>query len=127
MNGRREGSVAFEGVDSGTSRRPASEPEIEWTESVQRRFARLSAREREVMRLVASGLLNKQIAFKLGISVPTVKFHRNAVMRKMKADSLASLVWMAAALDAPAQQRGNHAEVPDQERSGLGGRFARSR
>jgi FixJ family two-component response regulator len=51
------------------------------------------------MALVVSGLLNKQIAFKLGISEITVKAHRGRVMRKMKVDSLADLVRAAAALD----------------------------
>ena len=51
------------------------------------------------MALVVSGLLNKQIAFKLGISEITVKAHRGRVMRKMQVDSLADLVRAAAALD----------------------------
>ena len=56
------------------------------------RYASLSPREHEVMDLVVSGLLNKQIAFELGISEITVKAHRGKVMQKMKADSLADLV-----------------------------------
>ncbi len=58
----------------------------------------LSRREREVMALVVSGLLNKQVGGELGISEITVKAHRGQVMRKMKADSLADLVTMAARL-----------------------------
>jgi len=67
------------------------------------RFASLSQRERQVMELVVSGLLNKQIGGELGISEITVKAHRGKVMQKMKADSLADLVKMAARLcPAPA-------------------------
>jgi FixJ family two-component response regulator len=60
--------------------------------------ASLTPREREIMALVVSGLLNKQIAFELGISEITVKAHRGRVMRKMQADSLADLVRVAGAL-----------------------------
>jgi len=61
-------------------------------------YASLTEREREVMALVASGLLNKQVGAELGISEITVKAHRGQVMQKMKADSLAALVKMAARL-----------------------------
>jgi FixJ family two-component response regulator len=63
--------------------------------------ASLTPREREIMALVVSGLLNKQIAAKLGISEITVKAHRGQVMRKMQVASLADLVRAAAALDVP--------------------------
>jgi FixJ family two-component response regulator len=62
------------------------------------RHASLSRREHEVMALVVSGLLNKQVGFELGISEITVKAHRGQVMRKMKARSLPDLVNMAARL-----------------------------
>jgi FixJ family two-component response regulator len=58
-------------------------------------YASLSRREREVMALVVSGLMNKQVGFELGISEITVKAHRGHAMRKMKAGSLADLVKMA--------------------------------
>jgi FixJ family two-component response regulator len=61
-------------------------------------YASLSRREQEVMALVVSGLLNKQVGGELGISEITVKAHRGRVMRKMKAGSLADLVNMAARL-----------------------------
>jgi FixJ family two-component response regulator len=62
------------------------------------RYSSLSQRERQVMFLVVSGLLNKQVAGELGISEITVKAHRGKAMQKMKADSLADLVKMAARL-----------------------------
>ena len=61
-------------------------------------YASLSRREREVMALVVSGLMNKQVGGELGISEITVKAHRGRVMRKMKATSLADLVNIAATL-----------------------------
>jgi FixJ family two-component response regulator len=65
---------------------------------LRRSYASLTPREREVMALVVSGLLNKQVGGELGISEITVKAHRGQTMRKMKADSLAELVTMAARL-----------------------------
>jgi FixJ family two-component response regulator len=62
-------------------------------------YASLTPRERQVMELVVSGLLNKQVGGELGISEITVKAHRGQMMRKMKADSLPDLVTMAARLE----------------------------
>src|SRR5512143_2595012 len=75
--------------------------------SLRDRHASLTPREREVMALVVSGLLNKQIGGRLGISEITVKAHRGQVMRKMSADSLADLVRMAAALGVRASGDGD--------------------
>jgi FixJ family two-component response regulator len=70
------------------------------------RYASLSRREREVLGLVVTGLINKQIGFELGISEITVKAHRGRMMRKMKAASLADLVTMATKLRlAPASKQ----------------------
>jgi FixJ family two-component response regulator len=78
-------------------------------QTLQDRYTSLSPREREVLLLVVTGLMNKQVGAELGISEITVKAHRGKVMRKMKADSFADLVNMAASLrDAsePKRQRG---------------------
>ena len=70
-------------------------------QALRDRYESLTRREREVMALVASGLLNKQVGGELGISEITVKAHRGQVMQKMKADSFAELVKMAARLRLP--------------------------
>jgi FixJ family two-component response regulator len=73
----------------------SSEAEMQ---SLRKRYDSLTLRERQVMALVVSGLLNKQVGGELGISEITVKAHRGKVMQKMKADSLPALVKMAAQL-----------------------------
>ncbi len=75
-------------------------------QAVQDRYASLTPRERDVMALVVSGWLNKQVARDLAISEITVKAHRGKVMRKMNARSLADLVRLAAKLGIPPKPKG---------------------
>ena|SRR5687768_2008205 len=68
---------------------------------LRQRFSALTPRERDVLPLVASGMLNKQAAVELGISQVTLQIHRGSIMKKMGAGSLAELVRMAGVLDIP--------------------------
>jgi RNA polymerase sigma factor (sigma-70 family) len=83
--------------------RARREQEKELTE-LRQRFESLSPREQEVMSMVVSGMLNKQIAGQLGTSENTVKVHRSRAMEKMNAQSLADLVRMVERLKAPLQK-----------------------
>lgn len=77
--------------------------------AIRQRYASLTKREREVMGLIVSGLLNKQIAAELGSSEVTVKIHRTHVMRKMKAESVVQLVHMAEKIGVPSEGTGKQA------------------
>ena len=95
--------VLLEAIRSALDRSQATQRVASEMKMLQERYASLSGREREVLGLVVSGLMNKQVGGELGISEITVKAHRGRVMRKMKAGSLAELVNIAAKLDIPRQ------------------------
>ncbi len=84
----------LDAVSAAISRDCVRRQELQRHQEVMGRFETLTQREREVLEDVVAGLMNKQIAFKLGISEITVKLHRGNVMRKMEAKSIADLVRM---------------------------------
>ena len=88
--------VLLDAIGHAIERSRAAQRDLSDLQALQGCYASLTQREREVMGLVVSGLLNKQVGGELGISEVTVKAHRGQVMRKMKADSLADLVKMSA-------------------------------
>jgi FixJ family two-component response regulator len=90
--------VLLDAIRSAIERSVTALRECSETQELRSRVASLTPREREVMALVVSGLLNKQVGGQLSISEITVKAHRGQVMRKMKADSLPHLVRMDARL-----------------------------
>ena len=88
-------------VQRGLSRSQQNRGDRAARAEVERRFATLTARERDVLRLVVTGMLNKQIAGELGIAEKTVKIHRGHAMQKMEAGSVAELVRMVQKLRPP--------------------------
>lgn len=85
----------LESIEQALARAQREQGERQELEDIQRRLETLTPREREVMALVVTGLLNKQIAFAIGTVIKTVKVHRARVMEKMEVQSLAELVRIA--------------------------------
>ena len=92
-------------VQRGLARSQQNREERAARAEVERRFATLTTRERDVFRLVVTGMLNKQIAAKLGIAEKTVKIHRSHMTHKLEAGSVAELVAMAQKLEPPGSRR----------------------
>jgi FixJ family two-component response regulator len=88
----------LEAIQRGLERNRITRQQSTELRTLQRRYALLTPREREVFPRVTSGLLNKQIAAELGASEKTIKVHRGQVMQKMEAESLAHLIQMAGKL-----------------------------
>ncbi len=95
--------VLLEAIRSALDRSQEAQRAASEMKVLQERYASLTGRQREIMGLVISGLMNKQVGSELGISEITVKAHRGRMMRKMKAGSLAELVSIAGKLHNPRQ------------------------
>jgi FixJ family two-component response regulator len=90
-----DGAALLSSVERAMQQNLANRREATEHAGIAARYESLTPREREVLPLLASGLLNKQVAFELGITEWTVQLHRGHIMRKMQADSFAGLVRMA--------------------------------
>jgi FixJ family two-component response regulator len=98
----------LDAIEQGMERDRSARKQLTKLRDLRDRYETLTVREREVMRLVVTGLLNKQIAAQLEISEKTVNVHRSQVMQKMHADSLAELVRMTEKLDLGALAAQSH-------------------
>ena len=98
------GRSLLDAVRASIERDRSAHKERSETRELHERYDQLTPREREVMPLITSGMLNKQVAGELATTERTIKFHRAHIMQKMKAQSLADLVRMAQKLAAPSQR-----------------------
>jgi FixJ family two-component response regulator len=96
-----EAAELISAVESAIRRDQVVRSENRELRSIQDRYQLLTPREQDVLPLVVSGLVNKQVADRLGLSEITIRVHRGQIMRKMAADSFADLVRMAAKLNLP--------------------------
>jgi FixJ family two-component response regulator len=97
------GQELLDAVQEAIAKDRAARTQRVQLDEIRARYDTLTAREKEVLHLVASGMLNKQVAAELGNSELTIKTHRGRVMQKMGADSLADLVRMSEKLSPPRQ------------------------